>query len=128
MDETNYVLEAHEKMKNNTCLAGSFYGEEFKGADGHIVWHLFDGYAVEITSEMIAIYKDENGKLAECIYHWHPCDEDLYDEICKLGTKGNVTVIQKGWIRDSRIFSGPRDACPIKRKWLFGKYIYLYAD
>ena len=129
MAETNYVLRAYEKMNSNPSLAGSFSGEAFTESDGHILWHLFDGYTVEIASETVSIYKNRNGKMYECIHHWHPCDEDLYDEICMLGTKGNVTVIHRSCFGDSRIlYSGPREACHIKRKNLFGKNIFLYAD
>ena len=129
MAETNYVLRAYEKMNRNPSLAGSFSGEAFTESDVHIVWQLSDGYRVEIASETILIYKKCFGKVYESIHHWHPCDEDLYDEICMLGTKGNVTVIHRSCFGDSRIlYSGPREACHIKRKNLFGKNIFLYAD
>ncbi len=129
MSETNVVLRAYEKMNSNPSLAGSFTGDGFTGTDGHILWHLFDGYTVEIASETVLIYKNRNGKMYECIHHWHPCDEDLYDEICELGTKGNVTVIHRSWLGGSRIlYSGPREACYIKRTCFFGKNTFLYAD
>lgn len=129
MAETNYVIRAYEKMNSNPCLAGSFTGDGFSGTDGHILWHLFDGYTVEIASETVSIYKNRNGTMYECIHHWHPCDEDLYDEICELGTKGNVTVIHRSFLGDSRIlYSGPRGACHIRRKSFFGKNIFLYAE
>ena len=129
MAETNYVLQAYEKMNGNPCLAGSFNGNGFTETDGHIRWQLSDGYTVEIASETITTYTNRNGKLHACIHHWHPCDEDLYDEICALGTRGNVTVIHRSFLGDSRIlYSGSREACPIKRKRFFGKNIFLYAD
>ena len=127
MDECSIVHEVYVKMLHNSNLAGSY-----KVADGHIIWQLFHGYTLDIASEYIGINKLLLGKGTESIYHWHPDDEDLYDEICRLGTRGNVTVIHLfgpgGILGSSLIYIGPKCDCPIKRKWMFGKYIYLYAE
>ena len=127
MDECSIAHELYEKMLQNPGLAGSY-----KEADGHIIWHLFHGYTLDITSEYIGINKTTSGKVTESIYHWHPDDEDLYDEVCRLGTKGNVTVIHLfglgGMLGSFLIYCGPKSDCPLKRKWLFGKYVYLYAE
>ncbi len=124
VDETKIIQELYCRMKNNSDLAGSF---ELNG--GKIDWKLFDGYDVEIASEYIGISRQLKliKPLYTSIFHWHPDDEDLYTEVCKLGTKGNVTVIHMGWVWSCLLYSGPRSYCPIKRKWLFGKYIYLDA-
>ncbi len=127
MDECSIAHEVYEKMLHNPNLAGSY-----KEADGHIVWQLFHGYTLDITSEYISINKTVFGKVAESIFHWHPDDEDLYDAVCRLGTRGNVAVIHLfglgGMLGSSLIYCGPKQDCPIQRKWLCGKYIYLHAE
>ena len=127
LNDKNIVHDLFCKMKDNPDLVGSF--EE---VDGRIVWHLFEGYEIEIASEYIDIHKLIFGKIVEPIHHWHPVVEDLYDEACRLGTKGNVTVIHLfgpgSVFGASVVYSGPKDECPIKRKWLFGRYIYLFAE
>ena len=127
MDECSIAHEVYEKMLHNHNLAGSY-----KEADGHIIWHLFHGYTLDITSEYIGINKVSYGNVSGSIYHWHPDDEDLYDEVCRLGTRGNVTVIRLfglgGMLGSSLIYCGPGSDRPIRRKRLFGKYVYLYAE
>ena len=127
MDEHRIAHEVYIKVLHNPNLDGSF-----KEADGYIVWQLFQGYMLDIASEHISINKITLGNVAESIYHWHPNDEDLYDEVCRLGTRGNVTVIHLygpgGMLGSSLVYCGPKSDCPIKRKWLFGKYIYLYTE
>ena len=128
MDSSCDILHlVYQKMLRNSNLAGSY-----KEADGHIVWQLFRGYTVDIASDYISINRIVSSKAAQSIHHWHPDDEVLYDEICRLGTRGNVTVIHLfgpgGMLGSSLVYSGPRRACPTKRKWFLGKYIYLLAE
>ena len=122
-DEGRAVFEVYEKMRSNPDLVGSF-----EYADGQIIWRLFDGYTVEIASMYISINKLWHGHAIESIYHWHPDDEELYSELCKLGTRGNVTVIRTALLGSCPVYTGPRTECPFKRKWFFGKYVYLYAE
>ena len=114
----NVLSSLYEKMKNNPDLAGRFrlVSDEF------IEWDLFDGYPVTIFEEHITIFRHKHGELID----WEMDNEDLYDGICRLGARGNVTVVHKSWIGMSIPYSGPAKDCPVGRKWLFGKYLYLY--
>ena len=118
----NAVRELFKKMKSNPDLAGYF-----ELLPEGIEWRLFDKYIVSIGNEYIGIDRILFGKLTDSLIHWHPDEEDVYNDICCLGTKGNVTVIYKNFIVTSVLYSGPAADCKYKRRWLFGKYIYLYA-
>ena len=122
LDENGIINEVYRKMISNPDLAGSF-----EIVDGLIHWNLFDQYTVVIGPNYIGIDKYIAKKIIVYNYHWHPEDEELYHDICKLGTKGNVTVIHKS-LYDSLIYSGPQSMCPITKRWFFGRYIYLYAE
>ena len=121
-----HLREIFEQMKANPELAGSF--EE---TDLGIIWRLFDGYIVQIARGYIGIEAVDRlfpGWIPHPVTHWHPDDEDLYRDIRNLGTKGNVTVIHRSLFFDGVVYSGPRERCTCKRKWFFGRYIYLYAE
>ena len=111
------------RMRANPELAGAF-----EKTDAGISWRLFDGYMVGIDAGYIGIDRVFPGGIRYPITHWHPEDEDLYRDICRLGTKGNVTVIHKSILSDGVVYSGPRDQCRYRRKQLFGRYITLYAE
>ena len=119
----NVLSSLYEKMKNNPDLAGRFR----LVSDELIEWDLFEGYHVTIWEDYIGIIRFPRAWYrSDLLIHWHPANEELYDEICRLGTKGNVTVVHKSWIGMSIPYSGPAKDCPVGRKWLFGKYLYLY--
>lgn len=129
LNENDIIYVVYHKMINNPDLAGSF-----EIVNGLIHWDLFDQYKVVIGPNYIGIDKYIVGKIIIYNFHWHPEDEDLYSDVCKLGSKGNVTVIHQsiggsiGMDGGALIYSGPRSMCPITRRWFFGRYIYLYAE
>jgi hypothetical protein len=118
------IMDVYDQMKNNPNLAGSFRLVDNVG----IEWQLFDSYIVYIGCNYINIDRLLWGKIPYSLTHWHPEDDELYEEICALGTKGNVAVVKKSWFCTSLLYMGPVAECTYKRKWLFGKYYYLYAD
>ena len=91
-----------------------------------ICWRISD-YKIEIGQDYIGISKKVWGIFFP-ITHWHPVDGEIFEEICSIGTRGNVTVIHNGWFAQSVLYMGSREDCPYKRKWLFGKYHYIYAE
>ena len=111
-----------EKMCSNHELCGKF---ELK--KNVIVWNLCDGYIITIAQDYLDISNKLFGRIENSLHHWHPDDDDMYDDICKLGTSGNVTVIHTTILYSEVVYSGPENMCKIKRKWLFGRYYYLYA-
>lgn len=122
MDNYDLIDKLYQQMKENKNLVGTF-----EKADSEIIWSLYDKFTVIITYDYIGIQNKLFGIIPNCITHWHPYEDDIYDDICSLGTKGNVTVIHSTPLCTGIIYSGPAENCKIKRKWLFGRYYYLYA-
>ena len=69
------------------------------------------------------------GKIESGITHWHPTEYEIYDEVCKIGKRGNVLVLRQGAGSGAVLYSGSRDECPYKpdQKVLLGKYYYIEA-
>ena len=118
------IPEVYDYM-NTHNLVGEFYLCRKNNCDS-IFWNL-SGYMIDISQEYIGIEKSI-GRLPMQITHWHPDDEDIFEDILKIGTKGNVTVIHSNIFGSSVLYSGLKKGCPYKRKWLFGKYHYIYAE
>ncbi len=124
MDEGMIVRELFNQMKKNPELAGSY-----ELINNYIVWHLFNRYPVIVTAMYIGIFRRRRFcHIIEPIYHWHPDNRDIYSDVCRLGTRGNMTVIHQlnPW-GSYMLYSGPRSNCPDKEELSFGKNIYLYA-
>lgn len=68
-------------------------------------------------------------KITDMVTHWHPEQEDIYDEVCKIGLKGNVLVIRKNLFFTSTIYMGKEELCPYssKKRWSWGRIYYLKA-
>jgi len=90
-----------------------------------IDWEL-NGYRINIGWDYIGIEKKRRF-LDLPLTHWHPGDE-LAEDIRRIGTRGNLTVVHKGWLADGVVYSGPKEACPCHKKWLFGKYYYISTE
>ena len=118
------IPEVYDYMKTNN-LVGEFYLGRENNCDS-IFWNL-SGYMINISQEYIGIEK-RIGILPMQITHWHPDDEDIFEDILKIGTKGNVTVIHSTIFGSYVLYLGLIKECPYKRKWLFGKYHYIYAE
>ena len=69
------------------------------------------------------------GKIESGITHWHPTEYEIYDEVCKIGKRGNVLVLRQGAGSGAVLYSGSRDECPYKpdQKVFLGKYYYIEA-
>ena len=120
LEYDKFAKELYEQMKQEQ-IVGSF-----SLVEDMIHWNIGD-YFIEIARDYLSITIVK--KLYSLpITHWHPEDDEVLDEIRQIGTKGNVTVIYDGWFAGGPIYAGPRECCPCKRKWLFGKYYYIYAD
>lgn len=86
--------ELYEKMLTTPDLCG-----KFELVDKTIFGDLFDGYDIQISIEppatLLSIGRKLFWKITDMVTHWHPEQEDIYDEVCKIGLKGNVLVIRK---------------------------------
>ena len=122
LDSNAFEFSLFKKMCLNHDLCG-----KFELMNNAIIWNLCDDYIITISQDYLAISNKLFGRLENLLHHWHPDDDEMYDDICKLGTSGNVTVIHKTILHSAIVYSGPENECRIKRKWLFGRYHYLYA-
>ncbi len=84
-------------------------------------------YQFDIGQDYIGVNK-KCGRIFLPITHWHPDDEEIFDEVCNIGKSGNVTVIYDGWFGKAVLYIGSQKDSPYKRKWLFGRYHYIYAE
>lgn len=123
--------ELYQMMLQTPDLCGTFRLDEKKNL---IVWDLFEKIRVEISVTPDDCYfglcKFLFGKLESCIMHWHPSAFEVYDDVCNVGKRGNVTVVRTSVFGDSLLYSGRKDDCPYSsdKKCLFGKYYYLEAE
>lgn len=116
-----FAIKLYDKMKKQNLVGKLTFQEE----DASIRW-MIPGYQIEIGQECIEVSRKKGGFFIPII-HWHPDDEEILNEICNIGTKGNVTVIHDGWLVKSVLYIESKNDCPYKRKWLFGRYHYIYA-
>lgn len=59
--------------------------------------------------------------------HWHPDEDDMFDELYSLGKKGNILVLHKSLLGTGVFYMGAPDKYRFakKKKWHWGKLIYL---
>ena len=122
VERDTFIAMIFEKMCSNHDLCG-----KYELAGNAIEWELNEGFIISIARDYIGISKKLFGKIENPLTHWHPDDDDLYDDICRLGTRGNITVIHTTILYSGVTYSGPETGCRIKRKWLLGRYYYLRA-
>lgn len=115
--------DLYKKMLNTPNLAGKF---ELVGET--LFWDLFDGFSVEIALTENDTFLSIASPREELI-HWHPFAEDIYEEVCRMGTKGNVTLIRKNFFSVSLLYMGKAKACPYppNKTRAFGKLYRLTA-
>ena len=122
--------ELYGMMLETPDLCGGF---ELDKSAGSITWNLSENIVIEIgvgTPECyIGINKSHGGKVGGEITHLHPSVFEIYDEICKIGRRGNVTVLRASPVGSALLYAGRKDVCPYPRekKLLLGKYYYLEA-
>lgn len=122
--------ELYGMMLETPDLCGRF---ELDKSAGSIIWNLSENIVIEIgvgTPECyIGINKSHGGKVGGEITHLHPSVFEIYDEICKIGRRGNVAVLRASPVGSALLYAGREDVCPYPRekKLLLGKYYYLEA-
>ena len=121
--------ELYDQMLATPDLCGKF---ELIGKT--ICWELFAGFAIEISIEPPATHFGIEKRLFKRftvpITHWHPDEKDVFEEVCRIGLKGNVLVIRENLLVTSVIYMGKEENCPYlpKRKWAWGRITYLKAE
>lgn len=122
--------ELYGMMLETPDLCGRF---ELEKSAGSITWNLSENIVIEIGVDSpecyIGINKSHGGKVGGEITHLHPSVFEIYDEICKIGKRGNVTVLRASPVGSALLYAGREDVCPYPRekKLLLGKYYYLEA-
>ncbi len=117
--------DLYEMMLKNDKLMGKFE----LVSDELIVW-TFDKVIYELSIDLHdgCFIVKKNNKLKLEITHWHPSNYEIYDEVCKIGEKGNILVIKTILGSSQVLYMGPIDKCHInKRKFHLGKMYFFEA-
>ena len=85
---------------------------------------------VDLRDCYIGVDKLLLGKIESEITHWHPTAFEMYDEVCKIGKRGNVLVLRARAGSGAVLYSGRKEDCPYKpdKKILGGKYYCIEAE
>ena len=117
-------------MRDTPDLCGEFDLTE----DGEgIRWRIREDIQITLGDDphdcYIGVDKLLFGKIESGITHWHPTEYEIYDEVCKIGKRGNVLVLRTRAGSGAVLYSGSRDECPYKpdQKVFLGKYYYIEA-
>ena len=69
------------------------------------------------------------GKVESGLTHWHPTASEIYNEVRKIGKRGNVMIVRTFAIGADVPYIGNKEDCPYQKgkRYLFGKLYYLEA-
>jgi hypothetical protein len=85
--------ELYEMMLLTPDIAGSF-----NLVEETIHWQLTEKISAEITvgphDGDFYILREVFGLYEDSITHWHPSPYEIYNDVCKIGLKGNILVIK----------------------------------
>lgn len=101
--------------------------------DGYIVWDLFENVGIQIDVSpqdgYLGLIESTHGKIGKEIFHMHPDMFEIYEQVCDLGTRGNVTVLCTSFVSAEMPYAGRKDMCPYSpnEKFLLRKFYYLEA-
>ena len=119
--------ELYEMMCETNDLCGDFKITE----NGNINWNLYDNIQIDLGVDVGDCYIGVNKKTPlRGLVHWHPTIFEIYGEVCKIGTHGNVLVIRTFWSSASVLYIGDETNCPYSpdQKVLFGRIYYLMSN
>ena len=126
--ETLSIIPSTTKDLYKMMLANKDLGGDYKLVNEEVIEWIFNKviYYIAIDDNDGYFEVCKNNKLKFQITHWHPDEYEIYDEICKIGVRGNVLVI-KSFLGMSYIaYMGPKEKCIIKgkRKGLYKIYYF----
>ena len=122
--------ELYEMMLQTPDLCGTF---ELLSDDGNIVWNLYDDIRIELGVDphdcYLGVSKMLFGKVESGLTHWHPTAFEIYNEVCKIGKRGNVMILRTFASGGGVLYIGNKEDCPYQKskRYLFGKLYYLEA-
>ncbi len=119
--------ELYNMMIQNPDLCGSYEMTADEDGYGSIFWTLG-----ETCLELCVGHGQGyiNVIAEKSITHWHPDPDEIYDEVKKIGKRGNVTVVCSYRGAGTLLYSGEKEACPYLpiKKRLLKKYYYFEAE
>ncbi|MBQ7296209.1 MAG: hypothetical protein IJW86_08490 [Clostridia bacterium] len=93
-----------------------------------MIWKLYKNVYVRAYCDSYDICIDiiSNSMLIGSIAHWHPDEDDIFNELYSLGKKGNILVLRR-FLTSGVFYMGEPDKYNFnqKKKWHWGKLIYL---
>lgn len=97
--------------------------------DEILIWKLYKDLYVRAYCDGYDTCIDiiHSSLLKGSLTHWHPDEDDMFDELYSLGKKGNILVLRKSLIGTDVFYIGEplKYHFSSKKKWHFGKLIYL---
>lgn len=97
--------------------------------DEILIWKLYKNAYVRAYCDRYDTCIDiiSNNVMGGSLTHWHPDEEDMFDELYSLGKKGNILVLKKDLLGVGVFYIGEPDkyCFPKSKKRHWGKLIYL---
>ncbi len=121
--------ELYDMMIQTPDLCGKFELVD----DGYIVWDLFENVWIQMDVSpqdgYLGFIESAHGKSGKEIFHMHPDMFEIYEQVCDVGTRGNVTVLRTSFVSAEMLYAGRKDMCPYSpnKKFLLHKFYYLEA-
>lgn len=98
-----------------------------------ICWDLSSDIQIEIFVApedcYILINKKCSDESLKGITHWHPTIFEIYEDVCKIGMRGNILVLRSFMGRTDVVYMGEKENCPYLngKRPLLGK-LYLEGE
>lgn len=102
--------------------------------DNTLCWSLWDGFRmfVGIFPQDCSIVIEQLlwGRYPVRFTHWHLEQEELYQQLCDLGRRGNVLVLRQSWLGVATLYCGSAAECPypLDRRWHWGRMYALRTE
>lgn len=112
------TAELYERLAANPDLRGEIALE-----DDLIIWRVTSALTLDIAVSYKDTYVGVNGAL----HHWHPDEDDIYDDLCAIGKRGNILVIRKTLASSEVFYSGAASEYRFSpnKKWHWGRLYYF---
>ena len=95
-----------------------------------LIWKLYKNAFVRAYCDSYDTCIDiiSNSAFVGSLTHWHPDEEDMFDDLYSLGKKGSILAFNNSYfIRKSIFYIGEPNNYPFdkNKKWYWGKLTYL---
>ena len=107
--------DLYDMMQKTPDLCGEYALTE----DGEFIcWRIREDIQITLGVDPHDCYMSVErllfGKIESGITHWHPFAHEIYDEVCKIGQRGNVLVLRARAGSGAVLYSGRKEDCPYK--------------